>query len=320
MTTLLDIDNLTKRYRSAGGVLGMRSSSVTALGGVSLGVQQGETLGLVGESGCGKSTLARLVLALEKPDHGQVRYNGQPLFPTLPADYRSEAQMVFQDPYSSLNPRRSVGATIGEPLVTFGLGSRAERKDRVHELLAQVGLAPEHADRYPHEFSGGQRQRIAVARALAPSPKLMVLDEAVSALDVSIQAQILGLLEQLKTDLGLTYIFISHDLSVVHHVSDRVAVMYLGKLVELAPRDALYESPRHPYTQKLLSAVPVPDPRRRLQPVDKTSSMQDFSKSRPETGCPFEPRCAQAQANCRQSDPALDEIAPNHWVACFHSS
>lgn len=313
MTTLLNIKDLTKRYRTSGGVLGMRRSVVTALAGVSLNVAAGETLGLVGESGCGKSTLARHLLALEAPDGGQVLYKGQALFPNLPKDFRRQVQMVFQDPYSSLNPRRSVGATIGEPLVTFGLGNRVQRRERVAELLSQVGLPADAAGRYPHEFSGGQRQRVAVARALAPGPSLMVLDEPVSALDVSIQAQILGLLDQLKTDLGLTYVFISHDLAVVHHVSDRVAVMYLGKLVELAGRDALYESPLHPYTRLLLQAVPVPDPgsRNLVRPGASLAT-----GGRPQSGCPFAPRCPLVMDVCRAQDPGLAEHRPSQFAAC----
>jgi len=312
MADLLEIKEASRHYTLREGALGLTHNVLRAVERVSLSVRAGETLGLVGESGCGKSTLARLMLALEEPTAGTVLYKGRNIFPSPPPEFRRNVQMVFQDPYSSLNPRRSVGAIVGEPLVIHSRGGRRERAERVDELLALVGLRPEHHNRYPHEFSGGQRQRIAIARALALNPELVVCDEAVSSLDVSIQAQIINLLQGLQEKLGLTYVFISHDLAVVNYVSRRVAVMYLGRLVELAPRDELYRNPLHPYTRTLLAAVPQPDPRK---PKARLSA-------RPEAGppstdaCAFAPRCPQAERQCRQAVPDLRELSPGHFVAC----
>jgi peptide/nickel transport system ATP-binding protein/oligopeptide transport system ATP-binding protein len=299
-----------KTYGLRQGVLGAQKTEITALAGVSLDVAPGETLGLVGESGSGKSTLARLMLGLERPDTGDILFEGQSIKNRLPDGFRRRVQMVFQDPYSSLNPRMRVGEIVAEPLRAAGV-SRSERGQRVGELLGLTGLRPEDAAKYPHEFSGGQRQRVAIARALAPRPALLVLDEPVSALDVSIQAQILALLGDLQERFSLTYVFISHDLSVVHYVSKRVAVLYLGRLVELAPRDQLYAKPRHPYTQLLLAAVPEPDPtRKRLQ----ITQDRDAVLAAGAAGCPFDARCNQADAGCA-TVPVLTEVAPDHHVA-----
>ena len=308
---LLEIDAVSRVYRPSRGLLGLGRSEVRAVDGVSLDVTRGETLGLVGESGCGKSTLARLILGLESPNGGDIRFDGHSILPAPDKEFRRRVQMIFQDPYSSLNPRRSVGATVGEPLKIFGLGDAAERKARVAELLELVGLLPEHAGRYPHEFSGGQRQRIAIARSLALSPDLVVCDEAVSALDVSIQAQIIGLLGELQERMGLTYVFISHDLAVVNYVSRRVAVMYLGRLVELAGRDDLYAEPLHPYTRALLAAVPEPDPRARKQ---REPLADDTHANLP--GCGFAPRCARADETCHVERPQWREARQGHFVAC----
>ncbi len=292
---------------------------VHAVDGVSFSIERGKTLALVGESGCGKSTVARLLVGLYAPTRGSVRFDGQPTdaqqdAATLRA-LRRRMQMIFQDPYASLNPRMTVGAIVGEPLLIHRLAAtRAEREARVAELLRLVGLAPEHMRRYPHEFSGGQRQRIGIARALAVQPALIVCDEAVSALDVSVQAQVVNLLQDLQERLGLSYLFIAHDLSVVEHLSDRVAVMYLGRIVEIAPARRLYAQPQHPYTQALLSAVQVPDPLARRQriklPGDPPSPLN------PPQGCHFHPRCPLAEARCRQEAPVLKAVGAGHAVAC----
>jgi len=274
---------------------------------------------LVGESGCGKTTFGRAILRLEEPTSGDVFFEGQNI---LKADkkqmqaLRENMQIIFQDPYSSLNPRKTVSHIIGEPLLVHGMKSRKQRQQRVLELLRVVGLRKEHMRRYPHQFSGGQRQRIGVARALALNPKLIVCDEAVSALDVSIQAQVINLLKDLQDEFGLTYLFISHDLSVVEHVSDRVAVMYLGKIVEIASSKMLYKNPLHPYTQALLSAVPIPDPS--LQRANRIILKGDVpSPIDPPPGCSFHPRCLYARDTCRQSEPPLKEINQDHFAACF---
>jgi oligopeptide/dipeptide ABC transporter ATP-binding protein len=275
---------------------------------VSLALQPGETLGIVGESGCGKSTLARLMLRLVEPSAGTVRFAGEDLLALSPAALRArrrDMQLIFQDPYASLDARFTVGDSIAEPLAIHGIGDRATRRARVAELLSLVGLEPEAARRYPHEFSGGQRQRIVIARAIALSPKLVIADEPVSALDVSIQSQILNLLADLKAQLGLSYIFISHDLAVVEHVSDRVAVMYLGRIVETAPSAALFAKPSHPYTQALISAVPQPDPERRRERIVLSGDVPN--PEAPPPGCPFHPRCPQAMDVCRSVFPEVSE-------------
>lgn len=297
--------------------------NVRAVDGVSFHVNRGETFGLVGESGCGKSTIARSVLGLVKPTAGEMRWEGTPTrdiqeFRTQ--NFRRKLQMIFQDPYASLNPRMTVGRIIAEPMAIFRLYSRAERTLRVMQLMDRVGLDPRYLNRYPHEFSGGQRQRIGIARALAVQPELIFCDEAVSALDVSIQAQVVNLLEDLKAELGLSYVFIAHDLSVVRHISDRIGVMYLGRLVEVARTHEIYENPRHPYTQALLSAVPIPDPvaqraRRRQILQGEVGSAEVLEKAGAPECCAFAPRCPYVHDRCLAERPVL--IGEEHQVACF---
>lgn len=316
---LLDARNIVKHFPIKGGVLLKQIAAVKAVENVSLHINEGETLGLVGESGCGKTTFGRAILRLEEPTAGEVYFEGQNILTYDKSQMRAlrkKMQIIFQDPFSSLNPRKTVAHIVGEPLLIHGVRNRRERDERVLDLLRVVGLREENMRRYPHQFSGGQRQRIGVARALALHPKLVVCDEAVSALDVSIQAQVINLLKELQDDFGLTYLFISHDLSVVEHVSDRVAVMYLGKIVEIAPHQALYKTPLHPYTQALLSAVPIPDPS--VPRADRIILKGDVpSPIDPPPGCSFHPRCLYAQDSCRQSEPPLDEINSGHFAACF---
>jgi len=317
-TPLIDARDIVKHYPILGGVWMKQTGAVKAVDGVSLTIGEGETVGLVGESGCGKTTLGRVILRLEEPTSGEIFFQGRSILGYSRNEMqalRREMQIIFQDPFSSLNPRKTVGQIIGEPLLVHGVGSRQERDRRVLEFMEVVGLRREHMRRYPHQFSGGQRQRIGVARALALNPKLVVCDEAVSALDVSIQAQVINLLKDLQQEFGLTYLFISHDLGVVEHVSDRVAVMYLGKVVEIAPSKDLYLAPLHPYTQALLSAVPIPDPS--LQRPGRIILKGDVpSPIDPPPGCRFHPRCHYAEGLCSEKGPPLSEVREHHWAAC----
>lgn len=322
-TPLLEISDLVKHFPIKSGVLIDREvAQVRAVDGVSLVLNEGETLGLVGESGCGKSTMCRAVLQLIRPSSGSVRFEGRELVGLSPRELRPlrrQMQMIFQDPFASLNPRKRIGQIIGEPMQLHGLADGAELKRRVQDLLDRVGLQAEHYNRFPHEFSGGQRQRLGIARALGLAPKLIIADEPVSALDVSVQAQIINLLEDLQSEFGLSYLFVAHDLGVVRHVSDRVAVMYLGKVVENAPAAELYEHPRHPYTRALLSAVPVPDPRKNAerQRVPLTGDVP--SPIDPPSGCRFHTRCTLATDTCRSTEPALAQDGSGHQVACHHA-
>ena len=317
---LIEVRGLKKYFPIKSGIVFQREvAAVKAVDGVSFDIYEGETLGLVGESGCGKSTTGRTILQLYRATAGSVKFDGQELTTLKGEDLRKmrrKMQMVFQDPYASLNPRMSVGRIVAEPLVVHNIGTRKEREERVAELLELVGLNPYFVRRYPHEFSGGQRQRIGLARALALNPQFIVADEPISALDVSIQAQVVNLLQKLQEDLGLTYLFIAHDLSMVRHLCNRVAVMYLGKIVEIAESEELYTNPLHPYTQALLSAVPVPDPvveetrQRIILKGDVPSPLH------PPQGCNFNTRCPVAVDMCHEADPHLTEILPGHWVAC----
>ena len=315
MSALLELTDLTRHYHVRGGLLGLHQSVVRAVDGVSLTVRQGESLGLVGESGCGKSTLARCVLGLEPPTTGTVRFQGRELADWPEKDLRRQIQMIFQDPYSSLNPRMRVGSIVAEPLIIHGIGTANEREEKTAHLLATVGLGAALADRYPHQLSGGQRQRVAVARALALNPALVVCDEPVSALDVSIQAQVLLLLQDLRERLGLTYLFISHDLAVVGQVCDRIAVMYLGKIIETAASAELIATPAHPYTRALLSAVPVPDP---THHSDRQHLIGELpSPLSPPSGCPFHPRCPQVMDRCRAQFPPAFTTGTERMAHCW---
>ena len=318
---LLEVRNLVKHFTVGGGLFGGQPGLVRAVDGVSFSIRRGETLGLVGESGCGKTTTGRCILQLERPTSGQVLFEGRDLT-TLDGRalraVRRRIQVIFQDPYSSLNPRMTVGEIIAEPLAVHGIVTTAAgRRDRVRDLLNRVGLLPQHGTRYPHQMSGGQRQRVGIARALAMEPTLIICDEPVSALDVSIQAQIINLLEDLQAEFGLTYLFIAHDLAVVRHISDRVAVMYLGKVVEMADRKTLYDEPLHPYTKALLSAVPIPDPELEARRQHIVLRGEVPSPLNPPAGCVFHPRCPVAEGRCQTVVPELREIRPGHWAACL---
>jgi oligopeptide transport system ATP-binding protein len=317
---LVEVKDLRMWFPVLRGVLQRHVADVKAVDGISFDIYKGETLGLVGESGCGKSTTGRAILQLYKPTGGQVLFEGQDLVHMKPGELRRmrrRMQMIFQDPYASLNPRMTVGSIIGEPLEVHNIGTKAERLERVRYLLEVVGLNPYFINRYPHEFSGGQRQRIGVARALAVNPSFIVCDEPISALDVSIQAQIINLLEDLQEQFGLTYLFIAHDLSVVRHISDRIAVMYLGKIMELTTRDELYHNPMHPYSQALLSAVPIPDPvveekrRRIILEGDVPTPVN------PPKGCHFCTRCPKVMDICKEQEPPFKEYSTGHFVACW---
>src|SRR5216117_1619370 len=315
--SLLEIRNLKKHFPVGEGLFSRNKGAVKAVDGVSLTVEEGETLGIVGESGCGKSTLGRTILRLVEPTSGEVIFQGKNLLSLSQRDLRDmrrQMQIIFQDPYASLNPRMRVGDIVGEGLEIHKLAKGKAKRDRVIELLNQVGLREDHYNRYPHEFSGGQRQRIGIARALAVSPKFIVADEPVSSLDVSIQAQIINLLQELQEKFGLTYLFIAHDLSVVEHISTRVAVMYLGKIVEIAPARELYTNPQHPYTEALLSAVPIPDPTVKKKRIILEGDVP--SPINPPKGCHFHTRCMYKDKICEEVEPEFKDIGGGHWVAC----
>ena len=315
--TLLEVNNLVKHFPIKGGILRRTVAVVKAVDGVSFTLKRGETLGLVGESGCGKTTTGRTILRLEKATDGEVIFDGNEVLAASGSQLkalRRDMQIVFQDPYASLDPRMTIGESVAEGLTIHGIGSKAERIERVREVLAKVGMHPSHMERFPHEFSGGQRQRIGIARALVMNPKLIVCDEPVSALDVSIQSQVLNLLRNLQQEFGLTYLFIAHNLSVVEHISNRVGVMYLGKMVELADRMELFRRPLHPYTKALISAIPIPNPTIRRERIILQGDVP--SPINPPKGCRFHPRCWMARDICREVEPVFEEKAPGHWSAC----
>jgi oligopeptide transport system ATP-binding protein len=320
--SLLEVTDLVKHFPIKSGILIDREvGRVRAVDGVSFSVASGETLGLVGESGCGKSTACRTILQLIEPTSGSVRFEGREIAGISARrmrPLRREMQMVFQDPYASLNPRKRVGQIVGDPMQLHGLASGSELRERVQELLERVGLSAEHFNRFPYEFSGGQRQRIGIARALALNPKLIVADEPVSALDVSIQAQIINLLEELQEEFGLTYLFVAHDLGVVRHVADRIAVMYLGKIVEIGPAEQVCSNPIHPYTLSLLSAIPIPDPRENREREPMVLEGDVPSPANPPPACRFHTRCPYATDICSEVEPELIDHGRGHWAACHH--
>jgi peptide/nickel transport system ATP-binding protein len=318
--TLLTVRDLKKHFPVRRGLLGLVKGYVKAVDGVSFSVRRGQTLGLVGESGCGKTTTGRTLLRLLEPTAGQITFDGLSVELLAAGELRvlrGRMQLIFQDPYSSLNPRMTVGAIVGEPLSVHGVAGGREKRRRVEELLERVGLSSAYVNHYPHEFSGGQRQRIGIARALALEPDFIVCDEPVSALDVSIQAQIINLLVDLQQERGISYLFISHDLGVVEHISHEVAVMYLGIIVEMAPRQELYARPLHPYTRLLLAAVPVPDPRQAR--VRRGARQETPAQAAPAEGCPFHPRCPRARDECRRTLPALREVHAGHFARCIEA-
>jgi len=319
MASLINLVDVKKYYKVKSSPFQRERRNLKAVDGVSLGIEPGECLGLVGESGCGKTTIGRLIVKLEKPSHGQVLFKGRDISEygrQSLQTFRRLVQMIFQDPFSSLNPRKTIGSTIGEPLLIHRMGTRREREEKVLGLMSEVGLRPEHYGRYPHEFSGGQRQRIGIARALALNPELIVADEPVSALDVSIQAQVINLLKELQARFNLTYLFIAHDLSLVRHVSDRIAVMYLGRLVEIISREEFGRSDHHPYTLALLASIPEPRPRsgKKIRPL----LGEVGSPINPPSGCTFHPRCAERTDICQAESPELREVSPRYLVACHH--
>lgn len=317
-SNLLELDRLKKWFPIRGGILSRVVANVKAVNDVSFSVRKGEVLGLVGESGSGKTTVGRTLLRLIEPTEGSIRFAGQEITHLSKAamrPYRRKMQIIFQDPFASLNPRMTVGDIISEPLVIHGIGTPSDRHDRVAELLKKVGLLPDQVRRYPHEFSGGQRQRIGIARALAVNPEFVVADEPVSALDVSIQAQVVNLMQDLKDELGLTILFIAHDLAVVEYISDRIAVMYLGKVMEISPAKELYRSPKHPYTEALLSAIPVPDPTVKRERIVLQGDIP--SPINPPSGCVFRTRCRYVLPECSTTVPELKEVSPGHFKACI---
>lgn len=318
--TLLEIKNLTKFFPVKKGLLGSNHSLVKAVDDVSFSIKKGETLGLVGESGCGKTTTGRTIIRLFEPTSGEILFGGENITKARMKPFRKRMQMIFQDPYASLDPRMTVGDIVGEPMDIHNLEKGNERRDKIYKLLEMVGLNREHSNRYPHEFSGGQRQRVGIARALAVQPEFIVCDEPISALDVSIQAQIVNMLEDLQAELGLTYLFIAHDLSMVKHISNRVGVMYLGKLIELADSDELYQNPAHPYTQALLSSIPVADPEASREKKRIILEGDVPSPINPPSGCRFRTRCRFAMKRCEEEEPVFKEVSPGHHCACHLQS
>ncbi|RYE10991.1 MAG: ABC transporter ATP-binding protein [Hyphomicrobiales bacterium] len=319
-TPLIELRDLTKHFTLSGDLLGRNRPLLRAVDGVSLSIKRGETLGLVGESGCGKSTLARTLIRLFQPTSGQMLFDGKDIAELDERElrpFRRRMQMIFQDPYASLNGRMTVRALIAEPLEIASIGTETSRRARVDELLDRVGLNPDHATRFPHEFSGGQRQRIGIARAIALNPELVICDEPISALDVSIQAQVVNMLEDLQAKLGLTYLFITHDLSMVRHISDRIGVMYLGKIVEIAPNDALYRAPAHPYTQALLASIPVADPEARRDATPMRGEIPTAIDI--PSGCRFRTRCPFATDLCAAAEPPLTDLGGGHFAACHYA-
>ncbi|MGA5690496.1 ABC transporter ATP-binding protein [Cytobacillus pseudoceanisediminis] len=317
---ILQVKDLQQYFPIKGGVFGRTVNHVKAVDGVNFTIYEGETVSIVGESGCGKSTTGRAILRLDEPTGGEVIFQGTNLLSKSKREMRSirkDLQVIFQDPFASLNPRRSIGQTLEEAMGILNVVPKANRRSRAIELLEQVGLKEEHIDRYPHEFSGGQRQRIGIARALAVEPKLIICDEAVSALDVSVQAQVLNLLKKLQKEYGLTYLFISHDLGVVRHISDRIIVMYLGKVVEIAEKKSLFDNPRHPYTKALLSAIPEPNRKKKKERIILKGDVP--SPIDPPSGCRFHTRCPLATDLCRQSDPELKSLGEGHQAACHYA-